>query len=176
MDFGITWFEKNLNHDLYGQILKHAKAEFKEPFRKEIIKKAFVFQEPHIALTFLAEIQEFEEVAKLVKQRINELHGHRYYTLRPVADILCNIDPLAATLLYRKMIEPILAEAKSKYYNYGAKDLAMCNMLNPKITNWESHQNHDEYFKAVEEKNKRKFSFWNEYQTVLQKKLEKKQK
>jgi hypothetical protein len=172
----IAWFENNLSPDLYGQILKHAKMEFKEPFRKEAINKAFHFQETHTALAFLTQIQEFEEAGNLVKHKINELHGRQYYILRPIAGILCDIDPLAATLLYRKMIEPILEEAKSKYYSYGAKDLVMCNILSLKITNWQSCQNHYEYFKILEEKNKRKFSFWNEYKIALQKKSKKETK
>ena len=134
------------------------------------------FPEPHGALSFLVQIQEFEEVAKFVHARFNELNGRQYYTLRPAADLLQNTDPIAATLLYRKMIEPVLDETKSKYYNYAAKDLVTCGVLNSKIANWGTLQNHEEYLKVIETKHKRKVSFWAEYKSALQKQAAKEAK
>jgi hypothetical protein len=147
----IAWFENSLSADTYGQILSHAKATFKEDFKKKSIKKAFEFADPHIAITFFAEIQEFDELAKFVRVRINELHGRIYYTLRPVANLLRDIDPLASTLVYRKLIESVLEEAKSKYYNFAAKDLLMCKILSTKITEWQNFQDHEAYHKSIEE-------------------------
>ena len=127
-------------------------------------------------MSFLVQIQEFEEVAKFVHARFNELNGRQYYTLRPAADLLQNTDPIAATLLYRKMIEPVLDETKSKYYNYAAKDLVTCGVLNSKIANWGTLQNHGEYLKVIETKHKRKISFWSEYKSALQKQTAKEAK
>ena len=172
----LNWFEETLSPDLYGQILKHAKPEFKEPFRKEAIEKAFRFQEPHLGLGFLMRIQEFEEGAKLVRLKSDQLHGRQYYTLRPTAEILSDVDPLAATLVYRKLIESVLEKTQSKYYAYAAKDLVTCGILSPKITDWGPYQNHESYFKSLEEKNKRKVSFWAEYKSALQKQAAKEAK
>lgn len=90
--------------------------------------------------------------------------------------MLQNTDPIAATLLYRKMIEPVLDETKSKYYNYAAKDLVTCGVLNFKIANWGTLQNHEEYLKAIEIKHKRKVSFWAEYKSALPKQADKEAK
>lgn len=165
----LLWFSETLSPKLYGEILKAAKPDFKEAFQSDAVKKAFQFSEPHGALSFLVQIQEFEEAAKFVHARFNELNGRQYYTLRPAADVLQNTDPIAATILYRRMIDPVLDETKSKYYNYAAKDLVTCGVLNSKIENWGTLQNHEEYFKAVEIKHKRKVSFWSEYQSAFQK-------
>ena len=119
----LLWFSETLSPKLYGEILKAAKPDFKETFQSDAVKKAFQFPEPHVALSFLVQTQEFEEVAKFVHARFNELNGRQYYTLRPAADLLQNTDPIAATLLYRKMIEPVLDETKSKYYNMQLKIL-----------------------------------------------------
>lgn len=167
----LRWFEESLSPALYGEILKYAKPDFKEAFRKEAIAKAFTFAEPHEGLEFLIELQEFAEGAKFVRLKIDELHGRHYGLLRPVANILCEIDPLAATLLYRKMIEPVLEAAASKYYIYAAKDLVSCGTLNSKIKDWALHQNHESYMKSVEEKNNRKVSFWVEYKVAIQKQI-----
>ncbi len=165
----LVWFSETLSPKLYGEILKAAKPDFKENFQSDAIKKAFQFPDPHEALSFLVQIQGFEEAAKFVHARFNELHGRQYYTLRPAADLLQNTDPIAATLLYRKMIEPVLDETKSKYYNYAAKDLVTCGVLNSQIENWGTLQNHEEYLKIIEIKHKRKVSFWAEYKSALQK-------
>ena len=172
----LLWFSQTLSPKLYGEILKAAKPEFKETLQSDAVKKAFQFPEPHGALSFLVQIQEFDEVAKFVHARFNELNGRQYYTLRPTADLLQNIDPIASTLLYRKMVEPVLDETKSKYYNYAAKDLVICGVLNSKIANWGAIQNHEEYLKVIETKHKRKVSFWSEYKSALQKQAAKEAK
>ncbi|MHC0449612.1 MAG: DUF6880 family protein [Candidatus Lariskella arthropodorum] len=172
----LSWFVETLSPKLYGEILKAAKPDFKETFQSDAIKKAFQFPEPHTGLSFLFQIKEFEEVAKFVHARFNELNGRQYYTLRPAADLLQNTNPIAATLLYRKMIEPVLDETKSKYYNYAAKDLVACSILDSKIANWGALQRHDEYLKEIEIKHKRKISFWAAYKSVLQKQAAKEAK
>jgi hypothetical protein len=172
----LLWFSETLSPKLYGEILKAAKPDFKETFQSDAIKKAFQFPEPHGALSFLVQIQDFEEVAKFVHARFNELNGRQYYALRPAADLLQNTDPIAATLLYRKMIESVLDETKSKYYNYAAKDLVTCGVLNSKIVNWGTLQNHEEYLKAIAINHKRKVSFWTEHTSTLQKKAAKEAK
>lgn len=172
----LSWFTDTLSPKLYGEILKAAKADFKETFQSDAIKKAFQFPEPHTGLSFLFQIQEFEEVAKFVHARFNELNGRQYYILRPAADLLQNTNPITATLLYRKMIEPVLDETKSKYYNYAAKDLVTCGILDSKIADWGALQRHDEYLKEIEIKHKRKISFWSKYKSVLQKQAAKEAK
>lgn len=172
----IAWFDKSLSPELYGEILKHSKEEFKEPFKVDAVLKAFTFYEPHTALSFLIKAQEFEAAGKLIRQRLKELHGREYYVLRGAAEILEPSDPLAATLLYRKMMEAILEEAKYKYYNYAAKDYVRCGLLSTNIVKWEEFQSHDEFSANLKDKHKRKSGFWDIYQTELHKQTAKKMK
>ena len=172
----VMWFAETLSPKLYENILKASKQNFKQAFQSDAIKKAFQFSEPHTGLYFLIQIQELDEAAKFVRTRFKELNGRQYYTLRPAADLLRNVDPIAATSLYRRMIEPVLEETKSKYYNYAAKDLVTCSVLDSKITDWKELQKHDEYFKEIEIKHKRKISFWAEYKSALQKQTAKEEK
>ncbi len=161
---------------IYGEIINASKPDFKEEFKLRSINKAFQFPEPHTALYFLTQIQEFEEAAKIVRLRFDELSGKQYSTLRPAADLLVSIDPLAASLLYRKMIQPILEETKTKYYSYAARDLMTCIALNSKIRDWDGLQDHDQYFKEIEDKHKRKIRFWDEYKSAIQKQVTKEAK
>lgn len=80
---------------------------------------------------------------------------------------------MTATLLYRKMLQAVVDGAKSKYYNYGAKDLLACENLSREITDWEIYDNHDKYLKELGIKHKRKVSFWHEYNATLQKHIAK---
>lgn len=162
----LSWFAESLSAEVYVQILKQAQPDFKERFRIESIKRAFGFSEPHVAISFLIQLQEVKEGAKFVRSRHHELCGRQYYTLRPIADLLQDVDPIAATLLYRKMIQPILEAAKSKYYNYAAKDLVICGLLSSRINEWGSLEDHNNYMKLLQEKHKRKARFWTEYGIV----------
>lgn len=172
----LAWFADVLSPTLYGDILKAAKSEHKEELKSNAIKRAFVFPEPRTALHFLIAIQEVERAAQFVRARFKELSGGQYYTLRPAADILKTVDPLAATLLYRKMIEPILEKTKSKYYSYAAKDLVMCGILNASITDWQEVQKHETYLSDLNVNHKRKVRFWSQYQSALQKQAAKEAK
>lgn len=49
----ISWFDKSLSPELYGEILNHSKEEFKELFKVDAVLKALKFNEPHVALNFL---------------------------------------------------------------------------------------------------------------------------
>ena len=99
-DERISWLYQSLNPEIYGEILKHSKPESKESVRINAIKEAFAFSEPHTALAFLMQIQEFEEGTKFIYLRQDELDGGQYYILRPAAKLLQNTDVFAATLLY----------------------------------------------------------------------------
>ena len=169
----VEWFNKTLSPELYGKILSNAKSDFKEQFKKSAIQKAYDFSDPHQSVKFFIDIQEFEECANLVHLKYEKMDGSRYYTLRPAAKILQQIDPLAAILLYRKMVQPVLDAAKSKYYNYASKDLALCTILSEKVSDWKGHTPHDLYFQQIKESHKRKVSFWPQYQDALQKSIAK---
>lgn len=172
----ISWFDKSLSPELYGEVLKHSKEEVKELFKIDAVLKALKFNEPHVALNFLIKAQEFESAGRLIRQRLKEFHGREYYVLRGAAEILESSDPLAATLLYRKMMDAILEEAKYKYYNYAAKDYVRCGLLSTNIVKWEEFQSHDEFSTNLKEKHKRKSGFWDIYQTELHKQTAKQMK
>lgn len=172
----VEWFNRSLSSKVYGQILSHVKPEFKDAFKKDAIKKAFSYEEPHAALAFLIQAQEFDEAIKLTRLKLDQLDGGQYRLLRQAADIFSKIDALTATLLYREMLEAVVAATRSKYYNYAAKDLVSCDNLSTEITNWEIYENHQAYLEQFKVKHKRKVSFWGEYDIALQKQAQKEAK
>lgn len=157
----IHWFKKTLRLDIYEKVLSHMKSE--ESFRERAIKHALEFKEPHQVLSFLIGIKAFEVAAQFVRTRYEELSQNDYYVLRPAAKALTSVDPIAATLLYRNLVEGVLERAQTKYYHYGAKDLVACGTLNEEIREWGDIEPHAIYIRELLEEHKRKLRFWHEY-------------
>lgn len=86
---------------------------------------------PHIhgALAFLVEWPRLDLAAKLVIARHAEWDGGQYYLLPPVAEALEHDHPLGAAILYRTLLNDILARARSKAYPHAARYLAKLDAL-----------------------------------------------
>jgi hypothetical protein len=172
----IGLFEQFLSPETYGHILKHCKEEEKSAFKAQAIEKAFAYPYKNTALSFLMKIQEIEEAARFVRLHSESLSGRSYETLRSTVSVLKEIDPIAATLLSRQLIKPVLEKAVSKYYVYAVKDLLMCESLAEKILDWEGEKDHKTYFEELSVQNKRKVSFWQTYEAQIKKNLAKRAK
>lgn len=167
----LDWFRKTLKPEMYKEILNNTTSfELQNSFKSEAIEKAFLFKEPHRALNFLIEIEELKEASKFVHLRHAEFNGDRYYILKQAAKMLRASDPIAATRLYRIMIQYILNKGASKYYDYGVTYLIKCKDLDLDISNWENIQKHKDYLADLEWQYKSKRSFWTRYQSALQEK------
>ena len=109
----MAWFERTLIPEIYGEILKNIRPELKEEFEKKTLERVFQESDIYKALYFLWQAQYFDELATLVYCHFHVLDGRHYRLLRPVADILKETDPRAATLMYRKLLESVLQKAQS---------------------------------------------------------------
>ena len=61
--------------------------------------------------------------AQLIVNRATDWDGNQYYTLPPIAEALEHEFPLAATILYRALLDDILLKARSKAYPHAARYL-----------------------------------------------------
>jgi len=71
---------------------------------------------------------------------------------------------LAATMVYRALLESILARAVSKYYTHGVRYLRKLDQLAAKVEDWRGHPNHAAYMAQLKEDHGRKRSFWSRYE------------
>lgn len=117
------------------------------------------------ALAFLMEWPRLDLAAGLVIAHRGEWEGRQYYMLPPVADALAADHPLAATILYRALLDDILARARSKAYPHAARHLARLDELTPGATaeagtlkDWVSHA---DYRAGLEKAHGRKSGFWS---------------
>ena len=163
-------FKRLLTHDLYQDVLSSLTKESQQEFSKEAIKFAFNFHNPHSAIEFLIDIEEMKEAARYVRQNIHQINGSLYFILRPIAKTLSSLDPISASLIYRKLADDVLDRKVSKYYPYAAKDLVSCMLLSDQVDDWEQFQSHQDYFKELENKHKRKSRFWVELDQAKQRK------
>ncbi|GGE05476.1 hypothetical protein SAMN05421774_101892 [Gemmobacter megaterium] len=81
------------------------------------------------ALNFLLAWQRRDLAAQLVVARHAEWQGRDWHILPEVAEQLQHEQPLAASILFRALLDDILGRARSKAYGHGAKYLRQLDLL-----------------------------------------------
>ena len=114
------------------------------------------------ALTFLTQWPNLAAAAELTLGRASELDGRDYHILNAAAGALSDAQPLAATLIHRRMIDSVLERAASQSYVYAAKNLATCAQLGGEVdwstSAWPSHA---DYVADLHARHGRKRGFWS---------------
>jgi hypothetical protein len=81
------------------------------------------------ALALFMEWPRLDLAAQLVVRDRGEWDGGQYYMLPPIAQTLEHEYPVAATVIYRALIDNILARARSKAYGHAVRYLAKLQAL-----------------------------------------------
>lgn len=127
-------------------------------------ERAFAFAEtfrhPYVALSFFIEWPRLDRAAKLVLGKRDQWDGRHYDVLGEAAAALEEKHPLAATVLYRALLDDILARAKSPAYGHGARHLAKLEALASGIDDWQGMDNHVTYTLGLRKTHGRKAGFW----------------
>ena len=84
---------------------------------------------PEAALQFFLDWPRLDLAAKLIVMHPDRWDGGDWHTLPRVAALLEHDHPLAATILYRALLDDILARARSKAYGHGATYLGKLALL-----------------------------------------------
>jgi TPR repeat protein len=154
-------FGESLSRDVLGDYLR-ALPDFEDDAALEqALALALRHPEAVRALDFLTRWPNLITAAKLVVERLGELDGRDYHVLEPAADALSDAQPLAATLLLRRMIDSVLDRAASTAYPHAAKNLAACEALDAQVdwstSTWRSHT---DYVADLSARHARKQAFW----------------
>ena len=127
-----------------------------------------IFQEPLLSYAdadFLLKARRIDALETYLSERIDQLDGHLYYRLLPLAEALeGNGRPLVGSLIYRALLDSILTRAVSKYYHHGVRYLRKLDRLATSVADWKNWPSHSVYLTALHEQNKRKIAFWTKYQ------------
>ncbi len=113
---------------------------------------------------FLLEIGCFEEGEMYLLDRADQLNGDFYGSLVPLAEILeMEGRALGATMMYRALLDSILRRARTKTYPHGVRYLKKLDKLAQSISDWRYFDDHSIYSEHLQEKHRRKTSFWSRY-------------
>lgn len=114
------------------------------------------------ALVFLSEWPKPDLAARLVIARQADWNGSQYHILPPVADALADGYPLAATILYRALLDDILTRARAKAYPHAARYLATLDRLAAcaDAGPFGDLLPHTRYREALRKNHARKTGFW----------------
>jgi hypothetical protein len=154
-------FEATLDAAILRDHLAHL-ADFEE---FDALDKAFAFafgeKQKYRALSFFLTWPRLDFAAKLVIERREGWEGRHYEILSAAAQTLEPDHPLAATILYRALLDDILSRARSPACGHGARYLDRLHALAAqKDSSWpiDSPQT---YRAALLKKHGRKAGFWS---------------
>ncbi len=113
---------------------------------------------------FLVDLGRLDEASEYLLRYQEKLDGNLYYFLLPLAKALEEGGRfLGASVVYRALLESILARAQSRYYHHGVRYLKKLDMLSASIEDWRGIPPHAQYKEALRTEHKRKRSFWSKY-------------
>ena len=133
----------------------------KEEFLKETVEKILSSNDFSATdVEFLLDEQKILEAETYVVDRVDKLDGNHYTTLPSLAEKMQDIGlTLAASAIFRALMESILDRVASKAYYYAAKYLRKLDAMASLITDWRSLEDHGAFKNRILEKHKRKSSF-----------------
>ena len=117
-------------------------------------------------IQFLIDVRKFDEaeICILVKAGTKTLNGDFYYTLLPMAKAMESEERmLAASVIYRALMDSILDRKFYKGYPHAARYLRKLDMLAVKIDDWQDLGEHGMYHVWLNQVHGKKSSFWRHY-------------
>lgn len=155
-------YEACLSADILREYLKQL-PDF-EDIEAEDRAHAFALEksEPEAALQFFLDWPRLDLAAKLITTHPHRWDGGDWHILPKVAGLLEHDYPLAATILYRALLDNILDRARSKAYGHGAKYLGQLGLLAGELD--QIHPSgmvdHATYLAKLKTAHPRKSGFW----------------
>lgn len=119
------------------------------------------FDSAHDALEFSIEWPDLSLAAKLVLSRSEELDGSLQELLSSAAEALEREHPLAATLLWRSMIEFSLDIADRGLHRAAAKYFERCAEADARIDDYGEHPNHVSFDRTLRNEHGFAHGFWS---------------
>ena len=159
----VRWgcFERSLSMPHLRAYLERIADSDASEAEEKALDHAQKFQDRLAALSFFLHWPALGRASRLVVEHARSLDGNRYDVLAPAARVLASEHPLAATLVFRALIDHTLGHAKSTRYRYAARDLSKCSSLALGISDFHTHETHEAYEQKLRREHARKRSFWN---------------
>jgi hypothetical protein len=112
---------------------------------------------------FLIEAGRVDDAERYIIAQTENLNGRFYESLLVLAKEMLKHERLvASSVLYRALLDSILARGISKNYHHGVNYLKKLDTLAPRIHDWQNVESHTAYLANLREKHKLKSSFWKQ--------------
>lgn len=121
---------------------------------------AEAFPDPHRALDCLVRWPDLARAARLVRTRADAWRGEHYALLAPAAEALAADRPLAATILYRRLLDEILRTGRSAAYAHAARYLRELDEIAVRLDPGAITPDPVAYREALRREHGRKHGFW----------------
>jgi len=113
---------------------------------------------------FLLEVERVDDAETYLIDRANQLNGDFYTRLLSLAPAMDEKGRyLAASMIYRALLDSILNRGYTKAYPHGVRYLKKLDKLSALIDDWQSFEDHKIYMDKVRQSHGRKSSFWSKY-------------
>ncbi|UVC09652.1 hypothetical protein IHQ71_03250 [Rhizobium sp. TH2] len=155
-----TEFERTLRPDILRNYISKLDdfAEFEETDKAFAIVAAS--PRIHEALDFLVKWPRLDLASEHVLRHLGKWDGRQSGILVEAADAFLDDYPVAATMLYRILLDDILRRGISDAYGDGATFYVVLHELQPRLGAGFTYQNHRDYMARLRERYGRKPGFW----------------
>ncbi|MBN1595137.1 hypothetical protein JW933_04340 [candidate division FCPU426 bacterium] len=168
---------EKLTEVLYRGFRSHHSAETLEKLldiigidkKEDVINQelSHILQNERLSLNdarFLIVVGKIDEAEKYLLERADQLNGDLYDHLLSLAkDMETEGRNLAATIIYRSLLDSILKRAYTKAYVHGIRYLKKMDTLAVSVAKWKNVENHETYKDRLYQQHRLKKSFWSKY-------------
>lgn len=158
----IRW--KEFERTLRPEILRTYIAKLDDFAEFEETDKALVIvtgsPDIHTALDFLVKWPRLDLAAAHIVRHHGKWDGRQSAILQEAANALSSMDPVAATMLYRTLLDDILRRAASDEYLDAASYFSVLHELQPKLGADFPLKRHRDYVAEIRERHARKHALW----------------
>ena len=159
-------FCRTLSVDLLRSYLKRL-PDFEDVEQEEAaLAHAEQHRDAPEALAFLVAWPDHRRAAALVRRRLGELSVAGDVAIITAAERLAHRDPLAATLLYRLIVEGLLSLSRGGGYLRAVKMVGECASLSVAVGDWEGRPDHQAYVARLRSRHGRHAKFWRKLASV----------
>ncbi|HDP33857.1 MAG TPA: hypothetical protein ENN29_01970 [Candidatus Hydrogenedentes bacterium] len=158
-------FHRNMSSERFEQVISVVGEERREKLLEEQVEKILA-EDTFCAenTSFLIAMKKTAAAAAYLVQWRQQINGKNYYSLAPVAKFMeAAKERLAATVVYRALLDSILERGQAKAYRNGATYLKKLDAMADLITDWRGCVCHADYKARISKEHKRKWRFWDEY-------------
>lgn len=155
-------FEARLSADILREHLK-ALPDFEDMEAEERAHAiALAYESPNVALEFFLDWPRHDLTAQVIETHREAWNGGDWHILPKIAATMEHEHPVAATILYRALLDDILARARSKAYAHGAKYLAKLALVSADADSGcpTEMDDHATYLAGLKQVHARKAAFW----------------